>query len=299
MKDNRLLIYFFYDRDGVVDGYIPYFLRSMRGLCREICFVVNGILGTESRDLVESCVDRIIIRENSGMDAAAYREVISLYGYESLVRFDEVVCTNFTFFGPLFPLEEMFCAMEKRKCDWWTMYKWPIHHEIGSLPFVFAHVPSGFTVYRNTLLSSVHFRRYWESLPPTDTYETSCLYHEQRQTPYYDKLGFRNAEYIDHSSLFDEEVVHFPLSSADELLKKGRAPLLKRRVFFNESNSYLYPNALLNVLDYIRNHTSYPIHFLLDNLRRTQSPLRLRGDKLARKCDLAIFGSQCQGSISR
>lgn len=291
MKDNRLLIYFFYDKDGIVDEYIPYFLRSIRGFCREICFVVNGFLGTESRDVVESCVDRIVIRKNVGMDAAAYQEVISLYGYEALARYDEVVCTNFTFFGPLFPLEAMFCAMEERECDWWTMCKWPRHHEIGSIPFVYAHVPSGFTVYRNTILSSMHFRRYWESLPPIDSYVASTLYHEQRQTPYYDKLRFRNAEYIDHVSLFDKEVVDFPLTYADELLRKGKAPLLKRRVFFRESDNYLYPHTLLNVLDYVRNHTSYPMRLILDNLRRTQKPLGLRGGRLARKCDLAIFES--------
>ena len=41
---NRLAVYCFYDRDGVVDDYVVYFLRELRKNVSRICCVVNGKL---------------------------------------------------------------------------------------------------------------------------------------------------------------------------------------------------------------------------------------------------------------
>ena len=36
----RLVIYFFYDKDGIVDRYVPYMLEDMKKNCSEL-FVVD------------------------------------------------------------------------------------------------------------------------------------------------------------------------------------------------------------------------------------------------------------------
>ena len=41
---NRLALYCFYDRDGIVDDYVIYFLRELRKTVSKICCVVNGKL---------------------------------------------------------------------------------------------------------------------------------------------------------------------------------------------------------------------------------------------------------------
>lgn len=265
----RLLIYFFYDKAGIVDDYIPYFLRAAQGLCQEVCFVVNGLLSDEGRAKVEPLTTKILIRENKGLDAAAYQAAIFEYGFEKLAEYDEVICTNFTFFGPFYPLEEMFGAMRTRKCDWWTMYKWPIRYNFP-FSFTYSHLPSGFCVYRNSLVSSVHFRRYWESLSETNSYNDSVMFHEQRQTPYYEKLGFIGAAYIDGTPYQLPKVTHFPLELADRLLAEAKAPLLKRRVFFSDgTGGFPYSRAAKAILQWIPENSSYPISLVHKNMGRT------------------------------
>lgn len=289
MDNNRLLIYVFHDEEGVVDKYVTFLLTSMRRICREICFIVNGGLTPESRSSVEPHVDRLILRENIGMDAAAYRYAIREYGYENLSQYDEVICTGHSFFGPFYPIEEMFQSMGERKCDWWSIYQYPASHNDNGTPFLYPHIPGRFVVYRNSILRNQAFRRYWESLPPTDTLEYLVLNHEQRQTPFYDRLGFVKSLYIDYMDLSNVQHTDFPQRYADILLQKGRMPLLPREVFFPKNGIYPYAKAIMHAIQLIKKNTSYPVQFITDNLRRTtKSTLHLRNTP-SKRCYSAIF----------
>lgn len=39
---NRIGIYFFYDKDGIVDDYVPYFLEKLKPFCRRLVVVASG-----------------------------------------------------------------------------------------------------------------------------------------------------------------------------------------------------------------------------------------------------------------
>ena len=137
----RLMIYFIYDKDGIVDNYIPYFLSSFKPYCEEICIVVNGFLTEESKQKLEKVSSQILIRENKGLDVGAYKYGLNHYGFKNIKEnFDEVILTNFTLFGPCFPLDDMFKNIEEQDCDWWAPFKWYIKlHN-------FRHMPSFFNV---------------------------------------------------------------------------------------------------------------------------------------------------------
>ena len=69
----RFGIFFFYDRDGVVDDYVDTMVLDMRKNLDELCIVVNGALNQAGREKFESWSDRLIVRENEGLDAWAYK----------------------------------------------------------------------------------------------------------------------------------------------------------------------------------------------------------------------------------
>ena len=46
---DRLVIYFFYDADGIVDRYVPCILEDIRKNCSELLVVCNGKLTPEGR----------------------------------------------------------------------------------------------------------------------------------------------------------------------------------------------------------------------------------------------------------
>ena len=120
---NRLGIYFFFDKDGIVDDYVLYFLKNFKKICSEVCVVVNGFLTDISQQKLNDNCNKLIIRDNKGFDSWAYKRAIEEYGYNNIKKYDELVLCNFTFFGPIYPLEEMFLNMEKRNCDFWGIQR--------------------------------------------------------------------------------------------------------------------------------------------------------------------------------
>ena len=265
MNSNRLCIYFFYDKDGIVDDYVPYLLKSFKEFFSEICVVVNGKINEAGKGKIAPFIDKLLIKENKGMDAGAYKYAIQHYGYEALTKYDEVLCTNFTYFGPIFPLNNLFETMERKQCDWWGLYKC---YEINKNK-EYRHIPSFFVVYRQSLLKSPKFKEYWETLGDTSTYELSVINHEQRQTPYYDKAGFKKVVFIDDMPYKKYWPLHWSLCCADKIIIKDHFPFIKRRNFYFEYERFSYPEVIKNIIPFIKNKTNYDINYIRDNLNRT------------------------------
>lgn len=262
----RLGIYFFYDKDGVVDEYIPFFLRQLKPFVSELCIVVNGLLSDEGRAKLAPLCEQLLVRQNKGFDAWAYKDAIALYGYDKLAEYDELLLCNYTFFGPFYPLQKLFDDMDKKQCDWWSLFRW-----YEPVPVAYQHIPSFWTVYRKSLLKSPAFQEFWETLRAVNSYGDSTICYEQRQAPYYDAKGFACATWIDHHKYKAMWNNSWPMSQADRLVIEDKCPFIKRRCFFVEEGLMPEGRVALSVLPYLREHTHYDMHLIWDNLKRTQN----------------------------
>ena len=56
----RLVIYFFYDADGIVDRYVPYMLEDISRSCTELFIVCNGKLTSEGRETFRKLTPHIL-----------------------------------------------------------------------------------------------------------------------------------------------------------------------------------------------------------------------------------------------
>ena len=61
---NRLLIYYFYDKSGIIDDYVYYMLENIRLHVSKIIFVSNGILSAESNEKLKKYTETILNMEN-------------------------------------------------------------------------------------------------------------------------------------------------------------------------------------------------------------------------------------------
>ena len=99
----RLVIYFIYDKQGIVDDYILYMLNAIKETGAEIEVVCNGKLTPDSREKIIEITPNVMVRENEGFDVWAYKSVLDYYGWEKLETYDEIVMMNFTIMGPVYP----------------------------------------------------------------------------------------------------------------------------------------------------------------------------------------------------
>lgn len=262
----RFAIYLFYDKDGIVDDYITYFLERFKPFTAKLWIVVNGKLTEEGRQKLLPFADKILVRQNTGFDAWAYKYALETYGYDKLPEFDELILCNYTFYGPFWPLENLFADMDRTPCDWWSLFKW-----YEQDPIEYQHMPSFWTVYRKSLLASNDFQAFWDTLRPVNSYADSTLYYEQRQAPYYDQKGYKSAVWIDHQPYRAIWYDHWPMTEADRLVARDKCPFIKRRCFFIEDGRVLCARAARNTLVFLRTQSSYDTGLILQNLRRTQN----------------------------
>lgn len=271
---NRLVIYFFYDADGVVDRYVPYMLEDVKKNCSELFVVCNGKLTPEGRETFQQFTPNIMVRENVGFDVWAYKEALEHYDWDKLAEYDEVVLMNFTIMGPLYPFAEMFEEMNKRDLDFWGITKFhkvmsnPYDNIYGYLP---EHIQSHFIAVRQSMLKSVEFQRYWKTRPKIKSYADAVGKHESIFTKLFNDAGFKWGCYVDTTAL--EELTHYPLMITPlKIIEEYKCPIFKRRTFFQpilDLISYSDANQGLQLLEYLQKNTKYDVSMVWENIIRS------------------------------
>lgn len=263
----RLAIAFFYDKHGKVDEYMTWLVKSLHPFAEQTIFVANGMLSKSSQAAVDAVADTVIVRENKGFDVWAYKRALEHVGFKNLRKYDEVLLYNHTFYGPIFPFSEMFSVMGRRKCDFWGI---TTHQAVtpnpmtgsGTLPM---HINSHFIAVRKKMLRSPHFERYWNEMPPIESYQDSVLKHESRFTQHFADLGFSHSAYINS----DDYSTPYPVVLEVQDAVANRCPILKRRNFFHEHNLFEDHGANLPLaLERLSKTSDYPVRMMWTNALR-------------------------------
>lgn len=279
MSLRRLGVFCLHDISGAVDDYVVYFLHALQEVTDGLYIACNGSLTEKGRERLREFADdsRIYVRANEGYDMGAWRQVLTEHGAE-LAAYDELVLCNDSFYGPLYPLPDVFAAMEERpELDLWGI---TIHGQAedawGISPFgcIPEHVQSYFLVVRSSLLHHESFMAYWRTSSLADTFERAVLEHEVIMTKHFADLGFAYGALCDTRLLeepYDVKQNHYMLS-AMRLLREYRCPFIKRKLFTQDRNYFLnynYGDEPRRALEYVREETGYDEGLILRHLLRT------------------------------
>lgn len=274
----RVAIYFFYDKDGVVDRYVNYFLEDFKQNLDRLIVVCNGKLTPEGREEFSKYTNEIIVRENKGFDVWAYKEGIEYIGWDNLKNYDELIMLNMTIMGPIYSFKEMFDEMDSRKeLDFWGItkfHKFPVDPwgliKYGYIP---EHIQSHFIAVRNPMLTSYEFKQHWEKMRMINTYFESVSYHESIFTKKFNDKGFKSDAYIDSEDLkdfTDHPIIDYP----KKIIEEKRCPIFKRRSFFNPYDDFLTRSmgrSSLELFKYIEENTNYDVNLIWDNILRVEN----------------------------
>lgn len=122
---DRLVIYVFYEKNGEVRDYVTYCINGLKEVAKNILVVINSSINDDSLQKLKDLDVEILQRENIGFDFAAYKVGIEHIGYDKLKNYDELILTNNSYYGPIYPFSEMFNEMAKRECDFWGINRHP------------------------------------------------------------------------------------------------------------------------------------------------------------------------------
>lgn len=261
---NRLAIFCFYDKHGHAASFIRHVLDDLTRNIRELVVVVNGTLDAQSEALFRRYTDTVIVRENRGLDVAAYRQALLHVGWKRLETFDEVICLNDTVLGPVFPFRDMFRTMGARNVDFWGITAYA--GETVNDEVIPTHLQAYWHVYRRSLVSSEAFHRYWENMPIWTSYAEVTRKHEMRFTKHFEDLGFTWDSYVDwrkYAGVSSYPLLYMPAT----LVRDDRCPVFKRRSFFLPYDFTFEQTAgqpALDLYDYLREHTTFDVDLIWD-----------------------------------
>ena len=273
MKKKRLLVFVYYDTDGIVDDYIKYYLDNIKQFVSRIIIVCNGLLNEKSTFIFNSFAQDVIIRNNTGFDVMAWKAGLEHVGWDEIPKYDEVILANDSVFGPIYPLCEMFEKMSNNEeIDFWgvTSYgDWNSEEYAQYNPFRFVppHIQSYFVVYGKRLLTSGDFKCYWDDMPCIQSWTEAVGRHETYQTKYFEDLGYdwdvyarleeKNAKSVD-------DIYYRP----DILLKCCRLPFVKRNMFIYNRTHLSDGVNVIRAMDIVKKSTEYSERLIWKNILR-------------------------------
>lgn len=276
---SRLGVFVFFDPQGIVDDYVIRLLQSFRESISRMVVVSNVALSSAEQEKLERNADAVFVRENSGLDAAAFKAgMVTFCGWEEVEKYDEVVLINDTFFGPVHSFSEMFDEMQGRDIDFWGMsagYSCEDGWHRVKYGYIPTHIQTFFVAFRKKMVCSKEFQNYWNSYDDTmNDFVSVVTQHETTMTKHFQDLGFRWDIYADtqrYKSKHRSENFNIYHHHAHNMMRYMKFPVLKKKVLGVSMTDYLYMNDLEEPADamrYIHNESEYDAHLIWDNVLR-------------------------------
>lgn len=183
--EKRAIIFVHFDKDGLLDPHVQFFLGELRKHCETLIFVSASILPTELEKAALIC-DQAISRENVGYDFVSWKVGLAALVYPE--SYDEVTFVNDSCYGPLFDLGRVFDQASSKSCDMWGL---TYSHEL-----VF-HIQSFFFSFRRSIIASADFKQFWDSVEPLSNKAEIIKRYELGMTSYFRERGFRTYALFD------------------------------------------------------------------------------------------------------
>lgn len=274
MKRKRLGIYLVYDKQGVVDKYIGYFLKDLRSCITSLVVVCNMEHIIQGEEILRKYADQVFFRENLGFDAGGFKDALcKLIGWETVLGYDELVLANDSMFGPFCPMRTIFDEMGRREVDFWGLTKNGPYQKNGIDEYP-EHIQTFFLVIRSALLHSSDFRTYWESMGYFQSFNQTVREYELHFTPHFASLGYSYDVLADidanNSKRFENNYGQYA-KIPYELMRKRNFPFFKKKPLTDEFDlleEQTQENMRLS-LDYIDRETLYDVNLIWDNVIRT------------------------------
>lgn len=185
----RAVIFVHFDKDGLLDPHVQFFLGELRKHCETLIFVSTSILPAELKKAALIC-DEVISRENVGYDFVSWKIGLGLLEFPE--SYDEITFVNDSCYGPLFDLGKVFKRADSKVCDMWGL---TYSHEIAP------HIQSFFFSFQKKIISSLDFKNFWSSVEPLVDKKEIIRRYEVGMTTYFVERGYSASALFDIRSM--------------------------------------------------------------------------------------------------
>jgi len=214
----RLCLFAGYSPSNQVENYVVHYLRELSKISDVYYLAANEAPESELAKL-DGIARWSGAEAHDKYDFGSWQKLIFRLGWQEVEKYDAIILANDSNYGPLHDLGGVFERMDAAGLD-----AWGITENYG----VARHLQSYFlTVYRS-VIDSVAFRNFFESIAAERSKVDVCLKYEIGLGKLLSENHFSFASFIDRSA-FDVPF-HADVSSYQNTLIRHGSPFLKRKV---------------------------------------------------------------------
>ncbi len=265
----RIMFYMHYDIGNIIDEHIVYQIKAYAELGIETVFISNSTLSESELDKVRPFCRKTMLHHNKGFDFTSWKDAILAEGWDFFNDYDQLIITNCTCYGPIFPFEEMFSEMDRRDPDWWGVAERTAYLGFDN------YVISSFAAFSKRVFTSEIFRKFWESIKDQYYSYWEVIRHGEMRMSMTLKKEFKYDVYCRINDIRPcKEAVHeecFYTNEAGFFLATTRCPLLKVKGFANSRDTNFSRSDEIFRL-WQKYALDYPFELILKHQKRV-SPL--------------------------
>lgn len=221
----RIAIFASYSKNSTIDEYVVYYLKELRKVADAIIFVSDNETTETELKKIEDYIIYASCYHHGGYDFGSYKLGYTYALQKGLLEnAEELMFLNDSCYGPIYPLQEVFTAMDSKDCDFWGFVD---SHEQTH------HICPFFYVFKKQVFNSVTFSNFVFSWKPLTNFWDYVNFYERRFTHILTEQGFKADTYISVDKEAELKCAYqsgngnlclFPL-----MLTKAGMPLVKRK----------------------------------------------------------------------
>lgn len=270
----RMGIFLMRDLKGEVNDYVEYLLKDITQNMDRLIVVCNGGIKVCEKIKLEKYTEEIIERADVGFDFGGWQDAIINYlGFEDIRRYDELILFNDSIFGPLYPFEDVFNAIDDRFDFWGLSVHGETNNVYGMCPYGYRprYLQTYFLAIRNRMLSCEEFESFWKNLPQQNDFKAvgekiSCVF-----TKYFEDLGFKWCALCDTSDLDStrEKAMSYHTFNLYDMVVRRGFPVIKRKTFITSKSDSLrfgFGRDISRTIQYVKSKSNYPVEYIYEYL---------------------------------
>ncbi len=278
-KYKRVYIVASFLSDGIIPEYLLYLLSKIKKTADAIILIGDNPIKIDELKKLSKLVNYTSFARHEEYDFGSYKRGIEFVAESiDLHNVEELVLCNDSCVGPIFPVADMFAAMEEKNVDFWGI--------TSNYENCF-HLQSYFLVFNNKVINDPLFFDYFRNVKKEPTRERVILKYELPLTSYLKAAGYVCDSYIpypDEKYFTNAKIKHPNITTIPIYMFENKSPFIKLKHFYDSKLNFDGIEVTCNILSRLNPNLAEIIFRFIKN-RKVNKPLQQSniGEKLTKE----------------
>ena len=222
----RICLFAGYDKNNIIHDYVVYYLKELSSVS-DVYYMADNHLNKKEKDKILEYTKGVYGYHHGKYDFGSWQQLIDIVGFDNILEYDELILTNDSIFGPMYPIKKLFEEIEKDKT-------WDIcglnHNILTDYGKIDAYLNSYFLILKKNAFNSNIFKNIISSLK--DLKNNKIDYSKKYEFPfakYFYDSGYKVKSYMGEMGCYNEWY------KPSKINKNRLFPFIKKKIFIHSS----------------------------------------------------------------